>query len=72
MFPKLSLCPPVPNRNTEIQFWVKQKRIALFLCQLQCANALKAVSHPGVGIEKSYSIQGAGHAQFMGIFLIGW
>ena len=24
MLPKLSLCPPVPNRNMETEFWVKE------------------------------------------------
>ena len=28
VWPKLGLCPPVPNRNSEIEFWVKEKKIA--------------------------------------------
>ena len=27
------LCAPVPNRISEMEFWVKQKRLALLLCQ---------------------------------------
>ena len=30
---KLVLCSPVLNRNAETEFWVKQKRIVLLLCQ---------------------------------------
>ena len=42
----LKLCPQVPNRDTEAEFWVKEKKIALLLCQAkepQKANALKTV-----------------------------
>ena len=28
LLPKLGLCPPVPNRNMETQFGVKEKKIA--------------------------------------------
>ena len=26
MLPKLGLCPPVPDRNMETEFWVKEKK----------------------------------------------
>ena len=28
LLPKLSLCPSMLNRNTETEFWVKEKKIA--------------------------------------------
>lgn len=31
--------PPVPSRNTETEFWVKKKKIALLLCQVKEATA---------------------------------
>ena len=38
---KLSLCPPVPSRNTDPEFWAKEKRkIALLLCQAKGATRL--------------------------------
>ena len=39
LLPKLGLCPLVPNRNTETEFEVKEKRIALLLCQTKEATA---------------------------------
>ena len=33
LIPKLGLCTPVLNRISETEFWVKQKRTALLLCQ---------------------------------------
>ena len=38
LFPKLSLCPPLPNRNAETEFWVKEEKIALLLCQAKGAT----------------------------------
>ena len=36
---KLSLCPPSPNRNSDTDFWVKEKQIALLLCQAKGVRA---------------------------------
>ena len=30
---EVSLCPLVPHRNTETEFWVKEKKFVLLLCQ---------------------------------------
>ena len=53
LLPKLALCPLVPNRNAETEFRVKEKKVALLLCQAKeatAANALKTV--PSFGREK--------------------
>ena len=41
MVPKLGLCLLLPNRNMEIEFGVgvKEKKIALLLCQAKGATA---------------------------------
>ena len=31
VLPKLGLCPPMPNKNLEPEFWVKQKKIAFIV-----------------------------------------
>ena len=36
---KLSLCPSEPNTNSKTEFWVKEKEIALLLCQAKGATA---------------------------------
>ena len=36
---KLSLCPQLPSRKVEIEFWVKEKKIVLLLCQAKGATA---------------------------------
>ena len=39
VLPEFGLCSLVPNRNVETEFWVKEKKIALFLCQAKGAIA---------------------------------
>ena len=36
---KLGLCPTVPNRNVETEFWVKEKKTALLLCHTKESTA---------------------------------
>ena len=36
---KLGLCPPVLNKNVEMEFWAKEKKIALLLCQAKEVTA---------------------------------
>ena len=31
VLPKLKPCPPVPNRNVEIEFWVKEEKKKSFI-----------------------------------------
>ena len=38
MLLKLGLCPLVPNRNTETEFWVKLKRVDSLPCQAKGAT----------------------------------
>ena len=33
MLPERRLCPPVQKSNVEREFWEKEKKIALLLCQ---------------------------------------
>ena len=44
---KLGLCPPVPNRNAETEFWVKEEKSSVYCFarerRSQQANALKTV-----------------------------
>ena len=45
----------MPNTNTETEFWVKEKKIALLLCETQQTNALKTVPLIGKNCEEFYS-----------------
>ena len=39
LLPKLGLCPPVPNGDTGREVWVREKKLALSLCQAKEATA---------------------------------
>ena len=58
LLPKLGLCPLVPDRNVETEFWVKEKDS--FYCfarqrRLRQANALKTVPFIGKNCGEFYS-----------------
>ena len=55
------------------QFWVKWKRMALWLCQAEGqANALKTVCLPWRRQWGVYEVQRAGRGQLLETLLIGW
>ena len=52
LLPKFGLRWPLPNRSVETEFWVKEKKVTLLLCQAKEAteaNALKAVPPTPLG-----------------------
>ena len=49
LLPKLSLCPLLPNGNVKTEFWVKEKKIALLLCQAKRATEKLVFSGPRIG-----------------------